>query len=416
MKKILAIMMTLTLAMSVLSGCGAKDTAATDTQSSTESTASQAEASGEKVTLKVWGSQEDQEMLGEMIEEFKSVHPEQEFDITLGVVGEPDARTKYQEDPAAAADVFAFANDQLYDLVNSGALYEVTRNKEGIMADNVASSVSAAMAGDKLYAYPMSADNGYFLYYDKSVISEEQVKSLDGILEAAAAANKKMFMDVSNGWYIASFFLTEGNTITMEDGKQICDWNNEAGVAKAEAIKKFTADPAFLTGDDDVLKAGFADGSIAAGVSGTWNADDIKKTLGDNYAATKLPTFTVGDKQVQMGSFAGCKLMGVNALTAFPVEAMDLAEWLTNEDNQLIRFQKRAIGPSNIVAAGSDEVKANVALSALGAQAEFATPQKDISGNYWTPAEALGTTLEAKDYSKDIQTLLDDMVAQIQAN
>ena len=62
----------------------------------------------------------------------------------------------------------------------------------------------------KLYAFPMTADNGYFMYYDSSVFSAEDVKSLDKMLEVAGTAGKKVFMDLSNGWYIASFFLGAG--------------------------------------------------------------------------------------------------------------------------------------------------------------------------------------------------------------
>ncbi len=353
-------------------------------------------------------------MLQEMIDAFKAANPEKTFDITLGVVGEPDAKARYAEDPAAAADVFAFANDQLYDLVNAGGLYEITRNKEAIVAANGAGSIEAASIGDALYAYPMTADNGYFLYYDKSVVSEEQVQSLDGILAACEAAGKKMFMDVSNGWYIASFFLGGGCKLDLVDGKQTCDFNSEAGVAVGEAIKAFTAHPAFLTGDDAVLTGGFGE-IIAAGVSGTWNADAIKAKLGDNFAATKLPTFTCGGSQVQMSSFAGYKLVGVNSLTQFPIEAMDLADWLTNEQNQLKRFVDRAMGPSNIKVADSTEVKANIPLAALALQGQFATSQKNVLGNYWTPAEAFGTAMESKDYSTPVKDLLDAMVAQITA-
>ncbi len=369
-------------------------------------------ALAETVALKVWGSQEDQAMLQEMAESFKAANPDKTYDITFGVVGEPDAKTKYLEDPEAAADVFAFANDQLYDLLSADALYEVTLNKDAIIAANVAGSIEAASNGDHLYAYPMTADNGYFLYYDKSVISEEQVKTLDGILEAANAAGKKVFMDVSNGWYIASFFLANGKLGLDENGKQTSDFNNEAGVAAGEAIKAFTAHEAFLTGDDAILTGGMGD-TIAAGVSGTWNADAIKEKLGDNYAATKLPTYTANGEQVQMGSFAGFKLVGVNTMTQYPEDAMALAEWLTNEENQLKRFEMRAMGPSNINVAASEAVQANEALAALALQAQYAVSQKDVLGNYWSPAEAFGTTMEAKDYAKDVKTLLDEMVAQI---
>lgn len=366
----------------------------------------------EKVSLRLWGSQEEQKILEEMVKTFKAANPDKDYEITLGVVGEPDLRARYLEDPNAAADVFAFANDQLYDLTNAGALYEITKNKKAITEANVAGSIEAASVGTSLYAYPLSADNGYFLYYDKSVVSDEQAETLDGILEACAAADKKMFFDLSNGWYIASFFLGAGCTLEIEDDKQLCDFNSEVGLEVGQAIKDFAAHPAFLTGDDAVLTGGFGE-MIAAGVSGTWNAEAIKEKLGDNFAATKLPTYTMGKEQVQLGSFGGYKLVGVSSLTANPLDAMALAEWITNEENQLIRFQERAIGPSNIKVAESDDVKANIPLAALAMQSEYATSQKNVLGSYWGPAEAFGTAMETKDYSLSIKKQLDEMVSQI---
>lgn len=403
MKKILVLLL---VSLMVLSGCTKKeDTATTATTETTDT-----------VSLKVWASQDDQEMTQKMVDAFIAANPDKKWDITLSVVGEPDAKTKYLEDPSAAADVFAFANDQLIDLVKVGALYKVTRNAEDIQARNSAGSVSAATRDGQLYAYPMTADNGYFMYYDSSVFTAEDVSSLDTMLAKADAANKKVFMDISNGWYIASFFLGNGGTLSINpDGTQFTDFNNEKGVEAGEAIKAFTASNAFLTGDDSVLVAGITDGSIAAGVSGTWNAKAIKEALGDRYAAAKLPTYTTPSGQVQLSSFAGYKLIGVNSQTKFPVEAMDLADFLTNEANQALRFETKGYGPSNTNAAASPAVAENVALSALIAQSQYATLQNDVLGTYWGPAEAFGATLEAKDYSKTVKELLDEMVAQISA-
>ena len=407
LKKLLALLLAAAMVLG-LTACGNKtDAPAGDDNGGDEKTV---------VTLKVWASQEDQEMTKGMIDEFIAANPDKEWNITLAVVGEPDAKTKYLEDPAAAADVFAFANDQLRDLVGAGALYKVTRNAEDIKSRNGEGAVGAATLDGQLYAYPMTADNGYFMYYDNTVFTAEDVQTLDGMLAAAEAAGKKVFMDVSNGWYIASFFLGNGGSLAIDaNGNQTCDFNNANGLAAAEAIKAFTSHPAFITGDDTVLTAGIQDGTIAAGVSGTWNAESISTSLGDRYAATKLPTFTVAGAQVQMSSFGGYKQIGVNSQTQFAVEAMDLADWLTNEANQVKRFETRALGPSNVNAAASDAVKANVALAALSLQSQFAVSQNDVLGAYWTPAEAFGTTMEAKDYSTDLQTLLDTMVAQITA-
>jgi len=199
-----------------------------------------------------------------------------------------------------------------------------------------------------LLGYPMTADNGYFLFYDKSVLTEEDVKTLDGILAAAEKAGKQFNFDVANGWYLASFFLGNGCTITLdENGKQVCDFNNEKGVEAAKAVAALCAHPAFLPGDQNILTGTIGD-TVCAGVCGTWVADAIKERLGDNYAAAKLPTFTVNGEQVQMGSFGGCKILGVNTQSAYPVEAMNLAEFLTSEESQLRRFEARGYGPSNI--------------------------------------------------------------------
>ncbi len=408
MKKLIASVLCIAMIAATMVGCASKDPATTPTPSK------DTPAKKETVTLKVWGPQDEQTLLTEMVESFKKANPDKTYDITFGIVAEGDAQTKYSEDPAAAADVFMFENGQTNTLVNAGALYEVTKNKEAIIAANSPGSVGAASVADKLYAYPMTADNGYFMYYDKSVISDEEAKSLDAMLAASDKAGKKVFFDISNGWYIASFFLGAGCTMSLEDGKQVLDFNGDKGVAAGEAIKAFTANKAFLTGDDAILTGGMG-GTIAAGVTGTWNSAAIKEKLGANFAATKLPTFTLGDKQAQLGSFAGYKLVGVNALTKFPVDAMNLAEWLTNEENQSKRFATREIGPSNIKVAESDAVKANIPLSALALQSQFATPQNNVSSKYWDPAEAFGTAMEVKDYSKSIKEQLDAMVAQISA-
>ena len=197
-----------------------------------------------------------------------------------------------------------------------------------------------------------------------SEITEDDLKTLDGILAAANAAGKKVHMDVSNGWYLASFFLGNGCTLTIEDGKQVIDFNNANGLAAAEAIRAFCNDPAFVTGDDSVLAGGIGD-AIACGVSGTWVASAIQVKLGDNYGCCKLPTFTCDGKQVQMGSFLGCKIYGVNSQTAYPVDSMELAEYLTSEKAQIERYNVLNYGPSNVNALADDTIASNLALQAL---------------------------------------------------
>lgn len=420
MKKIIALLLAVLMTVCVLSACA---NTTTETNPSTEETKGQTNTPDpsktpnpsetptekEKVTLKVWADQGELELTEKLCNEFAAAHPEKEYTFEYGAVGAVDGKSRYLEDPAAAADVFLFADDQLVDLVKADALYEVTRNTEAIIAANTPGSIGAASYEGTLYGYPMTSDNGYFLYYDKSVFTEEDLATLDGILAAANAAGKQVHMDISNGWYLASFFLGNGCTLTIEDGKQVIDFNNANGLAAAEAIRAFCNDPAFVTGDDSVLAGGIGD-TIACGVSGTWMATAIQEKLGDNYGCCKLPTFTCDGKQVQMGSFLGCKIYGVNSQTAYPVDAMELAEYLTSEAAQIERYKVLNYGPSNVNALADETIASNLALQALSAQSEFAISQM-VLGGFWTPAEAFGAELEAHS-TADLQAMLDQFVTQ----
>ena len=387
MKKILALLMAVCLTVAMLAGCGsapAEPVQGATAQPAAEQPAGEPGAEKETVTLKVWADQGELELTEKLCSDFAAAHPEKEYVFEFGAVGAVDGKSRYLEDPAAAADVFLFADDQLIDLVKADALYEVTRNTDAIVAANTAGSINAASYGGVLYGYPMTSDNGYFLYYDKSVFTEDDLATLDGILAAANAAGKQGHMD----------------------------FNNEKGLAAAEAIREFCNDPAFVTGDDSVLSGGIGD-SIACGVSGTWVSTAIQEKLGENYGCCKLPTFTCAGKQVQMGSFLGCKIYGVNSQTAYPVDAMELAEFLTSEQSQLERYEALNYGPSNVNALASDAVSSNLALRALGEQSNYAVTQL-VLGGFWVPAEAFGAELEAHT-TADLQTLLEKLVEQATA-
>ena len=51
---------------------------------------------------------------------------------------------------------------------------------------NLDEAVAAASVNDTLYAYPMTADNGYFLYYDKNYLTEEDVRRWTGFWQQQA--------------------------------------------------------------------------------------------------------------------------------------------------------------------------------------------------------------------------------------
>ena len=412
-KKILSAVLSAALSMSLFSAC-------TSRNDDTAQQNSGGTSSG-NVTLTVWGSQEDQALLKRMCEEFAAQSTDKKYSFVYGVVSEADAKKEVLKDISAAADVFGFASDQTAELVSAGALYRITKDRDKISADNTVASVNAATVNDELYGYPYVSDT-YFMYYDSSKFTEDEVKELEKMLAKDIEGVKTNFaFDTDNGWYQAAFFFGAGCKLFGEDGTDPtkCDFNSDRGVLAGEYLIDLVKNPKYgVNFDDGMVKAGFADGTLAAAVSGTWNASEIEASLGENYAAAKLPMITLPNgEKVQLGSMANFKIMGVNSETKHPLEAMALAEWLTNYDNQLARFNERSYAPTNVkLAEDENALSSNPAVSALTEQSQYATVQTSIpqSGNFWTPAEAFGQDLTAGIITKDnLKEKLDKYVESV---
>ncbi|MCD7929012.1 MAG: extracellular solute-binding protein, partial [Clostridiales bacterium] len=391
--------------------------------------------SDEVISLTVWGAEEDQTLLTELVAAFEETYSDYTFDIQIGVESESTAKDTVLTDIEAAADVFAFASDQLFDLVNAGALQSIDAMDEALQAiagksvadieaANTEGSVATATRNDTLYAFPMGAGNNFFLYYDSSVLSEEDVASWDSLLAAAEAAGKQVGMTLSSGWYNAGFFLGAGFSVSLnEDGTTNMDWNGTSslgytGVDVVKGMLSIASSSAFLACADGDVSNQIASGSLCAAVSGTWDAEAAQTAFGDGYAATILPTFTCAGDQVHTYAFTGTKLMGVNAYSDNAGWATILAEYLTNEESQVARFEARQLAPTNINAAAMDEVAENTAIAASVAQDEYAASQ-DVGGKYWDPTATFGEIIGQQQLSADddeaIQSALDELVSGVTA-
>ena len=393
-----------------------------------------------KITLTVWGAAEDQEMLKAMCAAYAKANPDKEYKFLFGVQSESDAADKIVNDVTSGPDVFSFPSDQLYRLYSSGALARVGGAIEtNIKEINSAGSIDAATikinGEDQLFAYPCTEDNTLFLYYDKSVIDGDDITTLDALLDAAQAAGRTVHFKLNDdGWYLSSFFFAIdelGYNVTYDD-KMVetavdINYNNSQGLEVMKALRKYINHPALvIQTEDSKLIAGFtpnAEGAIevAAGISGTWNAQSIKELLGDNMGVAKLPTVEIGGEQKQLTTYMGCKLIGVNGFSQNKAEAHKLAQWLTNEQNQVIRFETRGFGPTNKVVAASDAVKNDPVISAVMAQAQYSRAQKGVPSQYWTPMGELVTPFIAMKEQNTLadlpdstlQEYLDALVAQI---
>ncbi len=373
----------------------------------------------EPVSITIWCSDLNMQPVKEAMEAFAAAHRDA-FDLHLsyGEESEVSCSSTVLANPRSAADVFFFADDQLEDLLQAGALLEITENASAVIdaaGGKDSGAAKACMRNGKLYACPLAAGNGYFLYYRPSYFSKTDIATMDGLLSAAEKAGKKVTMDLPNGWYLYSFFKGAGLELEYdrESGKNSCDWNATSGKYTgrdvAEAILHISASDGFISLSDDEMLQGAADGSVIAAVSGAWNLDRLKSAWGEDLDAVKLPTYTLNGDQVQMCSFTGYKLAGVSAFTEHPALAMEIAQYLTAKDFQLKRFALIGECPANVEAAASPEVQASPVTRALAEQAQFGYTQ-NVGDAYWDASMLLGTELAAGNPdSSDLQTLLDRM-------
>lgn len=375
----------------------------------------------ETVALTVWGAEEDEALLQEIFDSFRTRYAGQaDFQITYQPQSESHCKDALLGDLEGGADVFAFADDQVAALAAAGGLDPIA-DASAIRSASLPAAAEAASVEGTLYAYPLTADNGYFLYYNKAYFTQEDVQNLNRMLEAAAQAEKLVAMDWSSAWYVYSFFGNTGLEVGLnEDGlTNYCTWNSAdgpiRGVDVAQAMLDIAASPAFSNRTDEDFLAGVRDGSVIAGVSGVWNAVAVQEAWGADMGASKLPSYNCAGQEVQMASFSGCKLIGVNAYSKHPEWAAKLAEWITSEENQRLRFEMRGQGPANAGAANSSEVQSSPAIAALLEQSNYSQLQR-VGGKFWDPvAEFSGSMALGNPSGASLQSQLDRLAEGVSA-
>ena len=410
-KKAFSILLTGVLAASLLSGCGGSSSggsssAAAPAAESTAAPAAESTAAPADTTdygsgeIKVWVADGVTDFTKQQISAFQEAHPEfSGYTFTVESVGEGDVASNMITDVEGGADVFGFAQDQLARLVSAGALTPAGDDSAWITEQNDAGAVAAATMADTIFAYPVTSDNGYFLYYDKSVVTDPS--TLEGIIADCEKAGKGFYMEINSGWYQTAFFFGTGCHLqyeTNDDGtfaSADVTYASQEGVDALKAIINLHKSPIFYNGSSVSNAA-----NCAAIVDGTWDAEAAKSLFGDNYATAKLPTFKAGGKDVQMSGFGGFKLLGVKPQTDAGKLAVcrAFAKYLTSAEVQEARFEAVGWGPSNKTAQASDAVQADPALSALSEQLAFTIPQGQYPDEYWKSATSLGDSIISGDY------------------
>ena len=362
--------------------------------------------SGENVRLMVWSPSQDQakdngEWLQTCCSRFAELHPEWDITFVYGVVAETDAGTTVSQDTEASADVFMFTNDVLNNLIDAGAMAKFG----GIYADEIKATNSEALLAsltvdDYIYGVPFTT-NTWFMYYDKRVFTEEDVKSLDAMLAKGVVS-----FPFTNSWYLPAFYFGNGCTL-FGDGTQEelgADFGGENAVEVTNYLIDLYNNPNFTVDADGSGMAGLRDGSIKAIFTGSWDAAALKEILGDNMGVAALPTYNLNGEEKQMYAYAGSKAIGVNVHSKYMVQAIQLAIYLGGAEAQQLHYDLRTVIPCNTElladpAIASDELVA--AQNDTFDRTSILQPFVASMNNCWTPVENLGKGIRSGTITHD---------------
>lgn len=389
LKRFLAGIMALTLGAG-LTGCGNSKSA----------------AGAEKVRLMVWSPSEDQskesgEWLQTMCKKFASEHPEWDITFVYGVADEATATDQVSQDPDASADVFMYANDHLTNLIDAKAVVKFGgKYKEEIESTNSKELLNSLTVNNEIYGVPFTT-NTWYMFYDKSVFSDDDVKNLDTMLKKGTVS-----FPLVNSWYLPAFYLGNGCTLfgNENDESKGVDFGGDKAVDVTNYIIDLASNPNFKIDADGSALAGLRDGSVSAMFTGSWDANAIKEALGDKMGVTSLPTFNINGEQKQMLAYAGSKAIGVNAHSEHMEQAVALAVYLGSEEAQKSHYELRNVIPCNTELLKEPEVAADELVEAQNDtfnNTSVLQPFVAAMSNCWTPVENMGKGIRNKSVTHD---------------
>ena len=372
-----AAVLVTSLAVTGLTGCGSGD------------------GGKESVRLMVWSPQGDQSVdqgqwLQTCCNAFAEEHPEWDITFVYGVADEASSAGQVSQDAEASADVFLYANDNLTTMTDADALVKFGgKYREEIEATNSQTSLDSVTKDGEIYGVPF-AINTWFMFYDKSVFSEEDVKNLDTMLEKGVVS-----FPFTNSWYLPAFCIGNGCTLFGDgtDASAGVDFGGEKAQEVTDYLIDLESNPNFRIDADGSGIAGLRDGSINAMFSGSWDAAAVKEALGDNMGVAALPTYTLNGEDKQMYSYAGTKAVGVNTQSDYMVQAVELAIFLGNEYSQRLHYELENVVPCHTALLEDEEIMTDEVVAAINDtfnRTSILQPNLAEMSNCWTPVENMG--------------------------
>lgn len=355
----------------------------------------------ETIDLQIWVHESKKEVVQELLDDFKATHTDKKYNFTVSAISPYESSLSLSYSPAANADIIEISDNQLKYLIDSDFLLKINSNDDS-----------------SAYANRISTGHGYLLYYNKIYFDDEDIKSLDTILNISAKNGKYFCMDLSNGQSLISFFRAAGLNVYSSNESIYCDWNRTNstfnGLDVANSILSYSNRPGFRNCTEPLFIAGLHEGSIIAGIAGPWDAVYVKNQFVENFGVAMLPCYLVNDVPLQMYSLNGYKALCVNAFTQYPDDAKEVVNYLSSDEAQYRYMQANGDIPANYKNMDLEENSLEaMVIDAYKAQMPFSV-QTNLPDAFWIPSGILGTTLASGNAdNQDLQELLDETVKDI---
>ena len=182
------------------------------------------------------------------------------------------------QDPEASADVFMFANDTLTTMTDANALAKFGgKYREEIESTNSQEVLDSLIMDGDLYGVPFTT-NTWFMYYDKSVFSEEDVKNLDTMLEKGVPETADFLLRCPEGDSVL-YELISGKRIACKKQDGMLSFSLTIPSASGAILALYPAEPEKMEIEGTTLKSVFRRGlqvvkiteTDAAGKEGDYN-------------------------------------------------------------------------------------------------------------------------------------------------
>ncbi len=329
-----------------------------------------------KASIEIWVGVESQAFYQQKAKDYMAHYKSKngkDFPLNINVmaVDTGTAGGVFINDPTVAGDIITVAHDNLGRLIDGSSAIAPILNQELIdQIDNdneplFVDAIKGEVQGETYYFGVPYVAQSLFLYYNKSLVSAEQVETWEGLIGAATTAQKQALSLVAGDGFNNSFVLLSVFEDTKKSSLQLyqegdINKNVATGADVLSAIKyaqKNIFGPQYgaKKPSDSGWEVELSDKHSISVIGGAWHYNAAKAALKDDFAFAPLPKFTLTEdtvydvennqdlvgKVMRSGTFGDVKMFVKNKIS-------DHAEYL---DDILLYFSSKEVQEESFIAA-----------------------------------------------------------------